>query len=90
MGKPDIIVPETLPEDKLKWKTTQDEVDYWNAHPKTQMPIKMWAEYYCSSTQHRGFHCSSCQSDKEYGIPYDDERCCCLAPIAPKAKGKVE
>lgn len=75
-----VIVPETLPTDSKKWKTPQDEVDYWEAHPETRMPLSMWEKYYCSSIQHRGFCCSSCLSDEEYlGMPNFDDKCCCRA-----------
>jgi hypothetical protein len=83
----DIVVPETLAQAKLKWKTPQDEVDYWKQHPKTRMPVKMWDEYYCSSILHRGLCCSSCLGEEEYlGQPNFDDKCCCRAVILEQPK----
>ena len=80
MSNSDIVLPEDLPEARRKWKTRQDEVDYWTAHPKTRLPSEIWGQYYCVSTQHRGLHCGSCLSDEEYtGQPNFDDMCCCKA-----------
>lgn len=74
-----------LPEDFANWKLTnptpQEQIDYFNAHPKIQIPRKMWDEFYSVSLEHRGFHCSSCKSDEAYNnyVPNFEDKCCCLS-----------
>lgn len=74
----DIVVPEGFDKWQLSNPKPVEQIVYFTEHKSIKMPIAMWDKFFCSSLQHRGFHCSSCLSDEEYlGQPNFDDKCCC-------------
>jgi hypothetical protein len=46
------------------------------------MKYSEWDRFYCDSDDHLGLCCSSCISDIEEGYQdWDEDRCCCRAPL---------
>lgn len=78
----DITVPEGFAEWKLTNPSPQEQLDYFRSHTGIKMPSAMWNTFYCTTLEHRGFHCSGCMSDEEYnGWPNFDDMCCCLSEL---------
>ena len=69
-----------IPDVVEKWgpRSQRRWFDRFNDQVRAQ-PYSVWERYYCSSTEHRGTCCSSCESDFWEGYGGDIDRCCCRA-----------
>lgn len=72
-GKPNSVVAKWGPPSQLRWFRR-----FWGSPAMRMVTAEDAAKFYCSSLEHLGLCCASCQDDEIEGYFYT-EHCCCLA-----------
>lgn len=71
-GRPNPVVAKWGARSQVRWFAR-----FWGSEEMPTLRPSDAADFYCSSTEHKGFCCETCLDDVEQGYDNIDGHCCC-------------